>query len=137
MLQAFRGAAMAAVAALGVSALGSGSADAGVIYDNLSSEIYRAAQGYTVSGASSPTGFDADHSESFVAAGTGQLGDIMIAMWHASSGTAGFTLTLTDSANNVLESWTADGADPIDSDDVAVHGCRYWRHRRRAVIPVA
>ena len=90
-----------------------GQAKAGIIYDNLPTDTYQPASGPTVSGPTSPVGGPFSHSESFVAGMSANLGSVELAMWHA-GGTTGFTLTLTDSGANVLESWHANAA-PISS----------------------
>jgi hypothetical protein len=81
------------------------SASAGVIFSNLVSTTYNPANGWTISEASSPVGDTFSHAESFVAGSTEALSLIEIAMWHA-NGNNDFNLTLTDSLNNVLESWS-------------------------------
>jgi hypothetical protein len=81
-----------------------GNAEAAIIYDNLPLHTYQPSNGATISGPTSGAGTQS-HSESFAAGITANLSDIEIAMWHASGSTA-FTLTLTDSSNNVLESFT-------------------------------
>jgi hypothetical protein len=82
-----------------------GSVNAEIIYDNLSATTYDANDGWTVSTKASGEGEFLFHTESFVAATTGHLSDVLIAMWSI-SGANTFNLTLTDSSSTTLESWS-------------------------------
>jgi hypothetical protein len=80
-------------------------ADASIIHNNLPFETYT-----PVVGASVNAGFG--HTEQFVASITANLADVKVAMWN-SSGPPGFSLTLEDSLQNVLEQWS--GNAPLDN----------------------
>src|SRR5690348_2238866 len=91
---------MATLVAIGCTT----AAEGGVIYNNLAAESYVPGSGPIISGPLSSVG-EQSHSESFVAAATANLEKILIPICSV-SGTNGFNLTLTDSSNNVLESWS-------------------------------
>jgi hypothetical protein len=92
--------------------------NAGVIYDNLVAQTYDAATGDTISTSASVLGFDASFGQSFAAVATADLKDVQIAMWNV-AGSNGFNLVLTDSASNVLESWS-DVAAPTGASGIPV-----------------
>jgi hypothetical protein len=58
-------------------------------------------------------------------------------VWRPSQGN--WYVRFSGSDDAMVYQWGLPGDIPLvgDYDGVAVHGCRYWRHRRRAVIPVA
>jgi hypothetical protein len=96
-------------------------AKADIIYDNLVSTTYSANAGWSVDGANIQFG-PHSHSEPFVAGATANLTDVLLPMWGSPS--LAFNLSLTDSSNTVLESWTGLAAEltslsPISVVDVA------------------
>jgi hypothetical protein len=102
-------------------------AKADIIYNNLVSTTYMATEGATIEGANGPFGATSFPAR-FVAGATDNLGDILLPMWSLTNppgSSPAFNLSLTDSSNTVLESWTdltaptASLTGPISVVDVA------------------
>ena len=96
-------------------------AKADIIYNNLASTTYTPVEGFTIDGANAPFGPNS-FSAPFVAGATHNLGDILVAMWFAGgppSFSPAFNLSLTNSSNTVLESWT-DLTAPLQHGGVAL-----------------
>jgi hypothetical protein len=90
-------------------------AKADIIYDNLKSTTYNPLSGVFVNGSQS-------HSESFVAGTTDNLGDILVPMaFLGGSGNSPlWNLSLKDSSNNTLESWTGLTAPDVNGSPISV-----------------
>jgi hypothetical protein len=88
-----------------------------IIYDNLASTTYNAGFGEALNFAS------VSLSTSFVAGTTGNLGEILVPIYFnpvSSTNSPDFNFSLTDSSNNVLESWTGLTAPNGEHGNVAI-----------------